>query len=605
MALHDPKFNPTTNRKPLRVAAYVRVSTAKDAQEDSFSLQSSYYSQLIASHSGWMPAGIYADRGFSGTSARKRPAFSQLLLDCQHGLIDHILCKSISRFSRNALDLLQIVRLLSQLGITIYFENDNLDTGHMTAEVVLTIKAAVAQEEMKNLSDNVKWALQRNFSGGTACFNDMYGYRVLHDSAACAGPRITIVEEEARVIRSIFQMAQNGLGYTQIARTLNQKMIPLPYIGPDGARRRKRELTAHSPLAPAPAAPGWTDTRIRSILQNERYTGDALCQKTYTVNVLTHKKLPNHGKVPQYYIANHHPAIISREAFTEVQNRLSQAYAGRRIGQKKPHETYPLSGLLICGNCGWKYMATKRPRGLIWTCKLRLRNTGGRPCCSEPIENELLIQVLQKGFVRRFLGEYREIREFGGVGEFREFGEFGGVGGVGEFGEFREFRESDEYAENSNTCRAKGRRQTMAHPDRYPQFESDFAATAQPDGSEPCRKNLNIASILSELLKQPSPSTPASTNHTGQASHCPSSADKVVFRPVTETSRDLLTIQQYRSDAIQWLSTLPEDNSLSVPSILQSLSTKHVRAWVLDIIVYSKKRYLIRWFDGSTTQIIN
>lgn len=572
MAFYDPKFNPTTNNKPLRVAAYVRVSTAKDAQEDSFSLQSSYYSQLIASHSDWTPAGIYADRGFSGSSARKRPAFSQLLLDCQHGLIDRILCKSISRFSRNALDLLQIVRLLSQLGITIYFENDNLDTAHMTAEVVLTIKAAVAQEEMKNLSDNVKWALQKNFSGGTACFNDMYGYRVLHDSVPFPGPRITIVEEEARVVRSIFQMAQNGLGYTQIARVLNQNKVPLPYIGPDGARRRKRELTTHSPLAPAQAAPGWTDTRIRSILQNERYTGDALCQKTYTVNVLTHKKLPNHGKVPQYFISNHHPAIISKEAFADVQIRLAQAYAGKRIGQKKARETYPLSGLLICGNCGWKYMATKRPRGLIWTCKLRLRNTGGRACCSDPIENELLIQVVKKGFTQRFLGQTEDPKG---------------------------------YRELKNLIP----RDAVEQPQKVP----------------------SIALTLSRLLNLPASasSAPAFIGSASQNPICPhpadrrksfdgqeatdmwesteklEAADRIIFRPETETSRDLLSIQQYRSNTIQWLLTLPEDNSLSVPSILQSLSTEHVRAWVLDVIVYSKKRYLIRWFDGSTTQIFS
>ena len=280
--------------KKLRVAAYARVSSDSADQLNSFATQVDYYTAYIQSKEEWEFAGLYADEAASGTTTQKRDDFQRLLADCRAGKIDRILVKSISRFARNTIDCIQTVRELKQLGITVEFEKENIDTGTMGSEMLLSILGAAAQEESLSISNNLKWSYRRRMkSGDFITSKELLGYD-FKNNTLIPNP------EEAPIVQYIFHSFLDGKGTEEIAAELSASDIKLA----------KRDSGR------------WHASMIQYILTNEKYVGDALVQKKFTPDELPFRKKRNHGELSQYYIHNSHPAIISRETFEAAQDLL-------------------------------------------------------------------------------------------------------------------------------------------------------------------------------------------------------------------------------------------------------------------------------------------
>ncbi len=365
----------STIKQALRVAAYCRVSTDKDEQEKSYETQKSYYTDLIMRNPEWQLAGIYADEGITGTQATKRPDFMRMIRDCKKGKIDLIITKSVQRFARNTLDSIEYSRMLKNLGIGIIFETQGLDTRKMSNEFMLTIFASMAQNESENISANVKWGRQKAFKNGSVHFayKSFLGYRKGVDG------KPEVIPEEAEIIRRIYSDYLSGASLRDIASRLMDDGIPT-------AKCKKK----------------WTPEVIKSILQNEKYVGDALLQKTYVVDCLTHKSKVNNGELPQYYIENNHPAIIERGMWNQVQEELKRRSGKRKVKevgttteQGKYSSKYALTELLVCGECGKPYRrctwSKNGKKKIVWRCISRL-DYGKKYCKESPSIEEHILQ---------------------------------------------------------------------------------------------------------------------------------------------------------------------------------------------------------------------
>ena len=308
----------------LRVAAYCRVSTGDESQQSSYSKQKSFYTHLILENPGWSFAGIYADEAISGTSRARRTAFNQMMQDAVAGKIDYIITKSISRFARNTVDTLHCVRQLRQLSppVGIYFEKESIDTLDAKGELILTILSALAQEESRSISENIRWAFQKNFRSGKphVNLNRMLGYDWDENG------NWTINEEQAELVRFIFQRFLAGDSGRSIAQALN----------------RMGKTTVQGNL--------WRSDGVYTVLRNEKYVGDVEMQKTITVDFLNHRCAVNHGEAPRYYVKNHHPPIISRLDWEKVQAMLHQT---SKIGEEntKKKRSASVFSVLRCGHC--------------------------------------------------------------------------------------------------------------------------------------------------------------------------------------------------------------------------------------------------------------
>ena len=283
--IHQVEQGAATLPKPLNVAAYCRVSSGKDAMLHSLSAQVSYYSELIQNHPGWKYAGVYVDEAYTGTTDA-RPQFQRMLEDCRMGKIDRVITKSVSRFARNTVTLLETVRELKRMNVSVFFEEQHIDSMNGDGELMLTILASFAQEESKSVSDNCKWRIRKDFSEGkTINLSQLFGYKQI-DGEIKPDP------DEASVVRWIFDSYVGGKGCSRIAEELMKKGVPCRFGGT------------------------WKESYVRAILKNEKYTGDALLQKTYRENHLTKKKRKNHGELRRFYVEERHPAIsdIRREA---------------------------------------------------------------------------------------------------------------------------------------------------------------------------------------------------------------------------------------------------------------------------------------------------
>ena len=324
-----------------RVAAYARVSTELDAQQGSYEAQIDFYTTYIHSKPEWEFVGIYADEGTTGTSTKHRDEFKRMIDDALNGKIDLILTKSISRFARNVVDALTVSRNLKAKGVEVYFEKENLSSTDPRAEMIFTFLCTVAQEESRSISENVRWGVQRSMEAGkiNLAYNSFLGYEKGEDGL----PKI--VEEEAKIVRLIYQWYLEGLTMTEIAERLEED----GYLTP---RKCKK----------------WSVSTIRSILTNEKYRGDARLQKTYTVDYLTKEVRVNQGERKQWYIHDSHDAIIAPETFELVQQELA-----RRSGNKGKHFRSPFTGKIVCGDCGANYghrvwHSNTRYRQQIWLC---------------------------------------------------------------------------------------------------------------------------------------------------------------------------------------------------------------------------------------------
>ncbi|MGI6608763.1 MAG: recombinase family protein [Erysipelotrichaceae bacterium] len=351
--------------KLKRVAAYARVSVERGRTLHSYSAQVSYYNELIQKNPEWEFAGVYSDLGISGTGIEKRNDFKRLLQDCEEGKIDIILTKSISRFARNTVDLLNVVRHLKELGIEVRFEKEGISSLTGDGELMLSILASFAQEEVISTSNNIKWAIKKKFeSGKPQCRYKIYGYR-------WDGDNLVIEPEEAKIVKLIFQM----------------------YLNKVSAERMEIELKEMGVIA---TNGGYFNIgTIRDMLLNITYTGNLLLQKSYTPNPLVRRKVKNNGQLPKYYVENNHEAIIPMEMFIQVQEERKRRKAeGQRANFGKNITCF--SCRVKCPICGKNYMRNSRSKNSdgikahIWTCGTRL--TGGSKACPGKTINEIALK---------------------------------------------------------------------------------------------------------------------------------------------------------------------------------------------------------------------
>lgn len=364
----------TEERKAIRVAAYCRVSTERENQEGSYRKQILYYTEQIKKRVEWEFAGIYADDGLSGTNAGKRSDYLRMLEDCENGLIDLILTKSISRFARNTVDLLLTIRNLKSKNIAVYFEKENINTLDATGEILITILSSQAQEESRNISENVRWGIERKFEEGHEMINHNHFMGYTKDKKK----QLKIVPKEAIIVQMIFELYMRGYSSYAIAAYLEEHRI----------RTVMGKFT-------------WAPTVIDKMLINEKYMGDLLLQKTYTIDYLTKHRVKNSGIVPKYFVAENHPPIIERNLFLRVQEeRLRRSYLTRQHGNMAKHRSssrYPLTSKIICSNCGEPYQRITRRRGdeitVVWRCYNRVAH-GKRVCETSSTIEELKLQKI-------------------------------------------------------------------------------------------------------------------------------------------------------------------------------------------------------------------
>lgn len=336
-------------KKKLRVAAYCRVSTDSDAQLESLETQKTHYENYINSRDDWEFAGLYFDEGITGTKADKRPKLMRLIEDCKAKKVDFVITKSISRFSRNTTDCLDIVRTLLNLNIPVYFEKENINTGSMESELFLSILSGVAEGESTSISENNKWGIKKRFENGTYKLGYVpYGYR-------WENGEIIIDPEQAAIVKRIFSELLAGKGTDAIAKNLNTENVPTK----KGGR--------------------WTSSSIRGILANEKYTGDCIFQKTYTDSNFNRHK--NDGQLDQYYVADHHEAIISHEDFDAAAALIEQRAneKGIKRGSNKYQQRYAFSGKIICSECGNTFRRRIHTSTYVkypaWVCNTHLTDT--------------------------------------------------------------------------------------------------------------------------------------------------------------------------------------------------------------------------------------
>ena len=321
--------------KIIRLAAYCRVSSDSADQLHSFAAQIRYYKDYEQKHPEYKLVDIYADEGLTGTSMEKRDELNRLIRDCKKGKIDRIVVKSVSRFARNTQELLVCIRLLKELGISVYFEEQGIDTDKLNMEMIVTFPGMAAQQESESISGNMRWSYKKRMeSGEFNCCNPAYGY-ILKDG------QLMINEPQAAIIRRIFDLYLSGVGKQSIANILNDEGV---------SRRYGKDK--------------WYESTVHYILNNERYMGDALLQKSYTTETLPFKRKMNHGELPKYYVENSNPPIVSREIYQAVQTLQNS----RKNVYSNSKGKYLLSKVMRCPDCGMTFRRQIVKGTAYWLC---------------------------------------------------------------------------------------------------------------------------------------------------------------------------------------------------------------------------------------------
>ena len=379
---------PTPSARPKRVAAYARVSTNSEEQLTSYEAQVKHYTEYIKCREhtdNWQFVEVYTDRGITGTSTAKREGFNRMMQDALAGKIDLIITKSVSRFARNTVDTLTAIRRLKEHGVEVYFEEQNIYTLDGKGELLLTIMSSIAQEESRNISENVTWGIRKRFADGKVSmpYKRFMGYRRGEDGI----PKI--VEAEAQIVRGIFRRFLEGATGTMIAKELNEADVPCP-----ACKSRLGEDEIEAEKADRKKA-RWSASTVESILTNEKYKGDAILQKTYCTDYIQKTFVENDGsEIPKYYAQNSHPAIISAEVFDLVQmelewrKSLNGSYSGKSC----------FASRVVCGDCGAFYgskvwHSTDIYRRVIWRCNEKY--IGEKKCTTPYVTQE----ELEKAFV--------------------------------------------------------------------------------------------------------------------------------------------------------------------------------------------------------------
>lgn len=501
----EPPERPEPKR--VRVAAYCRVSTEYDKQINSLEMQKRHYLTLVHNTPEWELVGIYSDKGVTGTDRTKRLGFQRMIRHCEEGKIDKVLCKSISRFGRNTADILEVIQSLKERNIGVAFEKECIDTLQENSEFVLSALAAIAQDESRTQSEIVSWAYQKRAQQGIPVFNRMLGYNV----EKIRGKRvITINEEEAAIVREIYDLALDGMS----DGVIKERMIEKGYRKTNG----KNE---------------WTGIFIKAILTNERYTGNCLTNKIYSDNHLSHKVKTNYGERPQYLIENYHPAIISHEIFNGVQRFIGKT----KRGTNKKREKNTFSGRLKCGECGAVYNRRTYGKEPSWRCGKSIKSR--QLCSSNLVYESQLKEIMKKAFELRY--------------------------------------------GHSNT--------SMIH-----RIYQDISQININDNFE--KQRLVLDNKLATALRIEN-----STNgHEHQRA-------KVKRQELEEKISRIETYwklveddRNYRVQALEWLDKLPRRET-KAETIFQTMSKETMRALVMDITIFSRGAYFIRWADDTETKI--
>ena len=341
--------------KVVRVAAYARVSSDKDAMLHSLSSQVSYFSKMIQSHDSWKYVGVYSDEGMTGTKSNRK-GFIKMIEDAKAGKIDVIVTKSLSRFTRNTVDCLKTIREMKAINVDIFFEEQNIHTLSSNGEFLISLLAGYAQEESRQCSENTLWRVRKNFKEGKPYGgSSMMGYKLEKG-------KFTVVPEEAEIVKRIYDLYLAGNGFCKISRILTNEGIK-SYTGGF-----------------------WNKTSISGILSNINYTGTLYLQKTFTDNHINKKNKKNRGEKPLYIVENNHEPIISKEVFDEVQRIRKEKAAGKHLQAKS---IYPFTGLIRCGECGhyFKHKITKYYEN--WVCS-QYDDLGKAYCASKKIRDDVL-----------------------------------------------------------------------------------------------------------------------------------------------------------------------------------------------------------------------
>ncbi|MDD3107258.1 MAG: recombinase family protein, partial [Bacilli bacterium] len=342
-----------------KVAAYARVSSGKDAMLHSLASQVHYYKKLIQENSEWEFVGVYADEALTGTKD-SREEFQQLLNDCRLGRIDMIITKSISRFARNTVTLLETVRELKTLNIDVFFEEQNIHSNSGEGEMILTFLATFAQEESRSTSENMKWRIKKEFEqgmmwGGNSCL----GYRL-------ENKQLILVPDEAEIVRMIFQLYIDGIGADTIGKILDER----------GIESKK--------------ASKWNRSSIITILSNYNYTGDLILQKTFRENHLSKRKMINTGELDKYAVKNNHEAIISKELFDKAQKMRKQQ--AEKIKPRSLYKNYAFTGMIRCGICDRAFTHKTTPHNEIWKCSLSVTK-GKEACAAKQVPHIVIVEA--------------------------------------------------------------------------------------------------------------------------------------------------------------------------------------------------------------------
>lgn len=353
------KITPVMRKKSdkIRLAPYCRVSSDSQDQLHSFAAQIRYYSEYEKKHPEYTIVDIYADEGITGTEMEKRDDFLRLIRDCKRGRIDRIITKTVSRFARNLEELLEATRLLKKLGVSVYFEEQGIDTEKLNMEMLVTFPGMAAQQESETISGNMRLSYKARMEMGEFnCTCPAYGFQLINGEMA-------INESEAIVIRRIFDLYLQGMGLQSIARILNEEEIPRRY-------GRKE----------------WKHRTIRYILTNERYKGDAILQKKYTTETLPYRRVTNQGQYPMYYVENSNPAIVDKETFDKVQEMLKS-----RQNEPCGRVVYPLSGKLRCPECGRTFRRQEINEKVYWCCMKMA--SGESNCQSRRVREDVVYET--------------------------------------------------------------------------------------------------------------------------------------------------------------------------------------------------------------------
>lgn len=384
--------------RKLRVAAYCRVSTELEQQQSSYDLQIEYYTRHIMQNPNWIFAGVFADDGRSATNTFRRDDFNQLMDQCLKGKVDMVITKSISRFARNTVDCISWVRKLKEKNVAVYFEKENLNTLDDSTEMILTILSSQAQEESRAISTNVKWGYARKFEKGESTRQRSYGFRKAPTGEMC------IVEEEAAVIRNMARWFLDGDSLERIKHRLEDAGI---------------ETTTGKKT--------WSTGTIYNILTNEKIMGDVLLQKTFTADYLTKRRVKNSGQQKQYYVKNHHEAIIPKTVYYKIQEEIARRSSLKKAGTRKGKTAqgvysskYALTGIMVCNECGAHYRRTTWAKNgkkvIVWRCINRLEH-GTKRCHESPTLKEEVIQEAIMGKLHSLSIDQEEENFLNGVKE--------------------------------------------------------------------------------------------------------------------------------------------------------------------------------------------